>query len=616
MPLCTLCESLPPLEDLGAFKHRTYQELHALSKSQQCDLCSMIWQTLVGLGSTEKILAEEPDKISVILEYQGSAAWDSILVSPDLPTSAGSTIELFTMRGERIQKSITKKGTAPSHKSPETYQFIRETIQDCVSNHKQCFKNIDVELPTFLVDVGTSHDRENVRLVRNDDTSRGTYLALSYCWGGPQRVMLTKKTLAPFQDQLAENTLPEALRDAVHVTRELGHRYIWIDALCIVQDDEAFKQLELRKMNRIYQNAFLTIQPTSSASVENGFLEGRKTTPHVKTVLQQNADGTRPHVYARSTTAGAGENRGPTTQRAWIFQETALSMRIVAYNSRQVTVGCRTHLQLESGGTSQSYFFGPGMHKIVRPDLYASAPRDARAAALTGWYKTIALHYSNRLYTVGKDRLYALSAFAEEAQQLVGGEYLAGLWSVDLIRGLGWRPGKWRVLGKPAQYRAPSWSWAAYDGPTFWFEPERNRDHIKASVEPRVVDAWIKLEGINPYGACLDGKITLQTLVGTASLSQNVPVYKGMPVYKGSFIMTTADGAQSLCEACFDTPEQPESFTCAFLAVTRGLLLVAHGSGFRRIGAFMFGSHFMKTNGVLGFQTWIESCKEQTITIV
>lgn len=100
MPLCALCESLPPLEDLGAFKHRTYQKLQNLSKSQQCDLCSMIWQTLVGLGSTEKILAEEPDKVSVILEYQGSTAWDSILVSPDLPTSAGSTIELFTMRGE------------------------------------------------------------------------------------------------------------------------------------------------------------------------------------------------------------------------------------------------------------------------------------------------------------------------------------------------------------------------------------------------------------------------------------------------------------------------------------------------------------------------------------
>lgn len=474
-------------------------------------------------------------------------------------------------------------------------------------------------MPTFLVDVGKAHNEENVRVVRNDETCRGTYLAMSYCWGGPQRVMLTTKTLRSFQDKLPIGSLPEGLRDAVRITRRLGHRYIWIDALCIIQDDDDFKQVELRRMNRIYQNAFLTIQPTNSDSVEKGFLDKRIITPFVKMILRQDTNGTQVYVYARPVMSPLGSAvLGPTTKRAWIFQETALSTRLVAFSSRQVIVACRTHSHKEDGTISPISLVGPGMQKSIRPDLYtATSPfglEESRKVSLSGWYTTVGIHYTGRLYSVGKDRLYALSAFAEEAHKLIGGDYLAGVWSTDLIHGLNWSAKTWKLLNKTTEYRAPSWSWAAYDGQVLW---NKERKHIEATTKgTKVVEAWVKPEGINPYGPCRDGKIVLEALVGAASVSTK-PVYKGVPIYKGQFIMTTMNGTQDVCHGHFETEEeQPQFFTCVFLTSQKGLLLVPQDSSFRRIGRFALGNDYIRTGGTQGFQTWRDSCEYQTIAIV
>ncbi|KAF7519651.1 hypothetical protein G7054_g13012 [Neopestalotiopsis clavispora] len=648
-----MCKSIPPLEDLhenhhGVFTHHTYEQLHASAAAAQCDLCSMIWESLHGLGSTEKIMAEEPDKISVILGYQGSANWDRIHLSPDIHREAGSMLELFTKRGkfvavldavqltiicipnmrltkpmtgEKSQRAITRKGLASSHNSHQTYEFIRGAVQECLNNHKQCSENTHVELPTFLVDVGLCHNKDHVRLVRNGDTCKGNYLAMSYCWGGPQRVMLTTKTLRPFQDKLTTSSLPEAIKDAIYVTRELGHRYLWIDALCIIQNDDRFKQVELLKMNRIYQNAFLTIQPTWSATVEEGFLDGRITTPFVKMALRHDIDGTQVYVYARPVMPAWGNaTQGPTVRRAWIFQETALSTRLVAYSSHQVIVACQTlsHSENSENGISASIsLVGPGLCNNIRPDLYTATSSldlmEARKVSLSGWYKTVGMHYTGRLYTVGKDRLYALSAFAEEAQKLIGGEYLAGIWSVDLIRGLTWSARNGRPLGRSSHYRAPSWSWAAFDGQVLWI---KDISHIEATTkETRVVEAWVTPEGINPYGPCLEGKVILEALVGVASVSAKL-WFRGKSMFKGQFILSTADGTQDLCHAHFDTAEEPETFICVFLTSEKGLLLVAQDSNFRRVGRFGLGDAYIKTGGTQGFQAWRDSCEYKTIAIV
>lgn len=183
----------------------------------------------------------------------------------------------FSNAGQALPEKLNERLLPSSHDSSETFVFIRQAIQTCCESHDDaCPKNIDVVLPTFLLEVGPINGENIARLVENDGIEKGTYLALSYCWGGPQEVQLTTNTVESFKQSIQLDSLPKTLRDAATVTRRLGKKYLWIDALCIIQDDEASKQKELAQMARIYMNSFLTIQAAVPSSVKEGFLDSRE----------------------------------------------------------------------------------------------------------------------------------------------------------------------------------------------------------------------------------------------------------------------------------------------------------------------------------------------------
>lgn len=60
-----------------------------------------------------------------------------------------------------------------------TYKFIRKTVQECLDTHEKCPKNVNVALPTFVLDVGLGHDALEPGVLENDGTLRGTYLTLT-----------------------------------------------------------------------------------------------------------------------------------------------------------------------------------------------------------------------------------------------------------------------------------------------------------------------------------------------------------------------------------------------------------------------------------------------------
>ncbi|CZR54151.1 uncharacterized protein PAC_04034 [Phialocephala subalpina] len=99
------------------------------------------------------------------------------------------------------------------------------------------------------------------------------YGALSYCWGYCQNFTTTKASLPNYILSIDFNALPRTLKDAVTTTRNLGLRYLWVDALCIVQDDREDKDAEITRMGNVYQNAIITIVAANSPGVECGFLD-------------------------------------------------------------------------------------------------------------------------------------------------------------------------------------------------------------------------------------------------------------------------------------------------------------------------------------------------------
>ena len=102
-------------------------------------------------------------------------------------------------------------------------------------------------------------------------------MTLSYCWGQHgQKFVLTKQNKVQFLAGIEIEQLDVSIRDAIKVTRELGFRYLWIDALCIVQDDDMEKAREISRMYKIYINAVFTIIASRSRSVTEGLLSHRK----------------------------------------------------------------------------------------------------------------------------------------------------------------------------------------------------------------------------------------------------------------------------------------------------------------------------------------------------
>jgi hypothetical protein len=124
-------------------------------------------------------------------------------------------------------------------------------------------------LPTRILKLEPKDRR--VRLVPSAG-QLGRYACLSHCWGQHRPVTTTKATLASFiADGIAWADMPATFRDAITLAEKLGIFYIWIDSLCIVQDDLDDWTRESLSMAGIYANGCLTIAAASAASCSEGF---------------------------------------------------------------------------------------------------------------------------------------------------------------------------------------------------------------------------------------------------------------------------------------------------------------------------------------------------------
>lgn len=134
-------------------------------------------------------------------------------------------------------------------------------------------------VPARLLDLSpvSSHAPGCISLVERinlEDDVR--YAALSYCWGDVKpTVLTTRANLDNHKKGIKLLALPQCLRDAVTVARSLQIQYLWIDALCIIQDDRDDWARESATMSQLFQNAYITIAAAASESFDEGFLTPR-----------------------------------------------------------------------------------------------------------------------------------------------------------------------------------------------------------------------------------------------------------------------------------------------------------------------------------------------------
>lgn len=159
--------------------------------------------------------------------------------------------------------------------SEVNFNIAQNWIHDCCNNHDAivCPVPLDINLPTRLIDVGTSTDF-TIRLIEPSKDDKGKYLALSHCWGPPEtkKLLTTTSTLKSRLALIDQNDMPANFSDAVIITRRLGYRYLWIDSLCIIQDSKSDWEVESQNMGRIYTNAAITLAAAAATSSEGGML--------------------------------------------------------------------------------------------------------------------------------------------------------------------------------------------------------------------------------------------------------------------------------------------------------------------------------------------------------
>ncbi|KAK0648446.1 heterokaryon incompatibility protein-domain-containing protein [Cercophora newfieldiana] len=349
------------------------------------------------------------------------------------------------------------------HASPEVNLYVaRSWVGQCLTGHSACPKPWNSELPSRVLDTQPNLVPDDVQLV-DGFSQRAEYTTLSHCWGNSQPLKLTKASNDNLRRGISIEALPKTFRDAVLVTKSLGIRYLWIDSLCIMQDDTADWESQCAKMADIYKRSYVTIAGPSASGCDSGFLHPRP--PTSKFAVSAQCSGR--NIQLSFSNCGfrplVPQPESPLAKRAWVFQERLLSPRVLYFGHRKLYFECFTHEKYEECPHSLA---PKGLNKDRLTISKLSTRSLPTVEQQLEYWNCLVSNYSRLALTKSSDRLPALSGLASEFSPSVGGKYLAGVWGHGFPDSLAWsvpvnsEPAKFQTHPDDT-YLGPSWSWVS-----------------------------------------------------------------------------------------------------------------------------------------------------------
>ncbi|ESZ96629.1 hypothetical protein SBOR_2996 [Sclerotinia borealis F-4128] len=352
----------------------------------------------------------------------------------------------------------------------------------CCSGHKFCLRSGNHTFwPSRILDVMPDllHG-ESVTIVLRERSDfhanveaamqgpRDRYGTLSHRWGLIHLIMTTKSTIECHKRGIKLDELPKTFKDTISIFRSLHIRYVWIDSLCIVQDDVQDWQRESAQMAAVYSNSYLNIAVTAAADSNEGCFYLR-TVKHGTSAAEPRSIPIVGTIHQRYNTGNTQDSASSDTEampllsRAWVFQERQLAPRTVHFHPSELIMECNSAFRCECADLEN-------VHDMSRYNLAGLSSVDISNVHNRWFY--LVQEYSTLNLTRSSGRLVALMGVAKTFHDRLSCQYVAGIWTSDIARGLLWHVRKpvraiWDRKSKGIVHRlpdalsfAPTWSWA------------------------------------------------------------------------------------------------------------------------------------------------------------
>ncbi|XHG02271.1 hypothetical protein AWENTII_005626 [Aspergillus wentii] len=456
--------------DLSRYKFRCLRS-ELVRSARQCNICHAI---LTGVDFTMERGGYNKDNVSeyyielkqgttlkVGVDYQNTFLCYEIYTSPETKSSwpqlgtATDLEEIMDLEGAAVQ--------------------IHSWMQRCIKGHSECLNSSNSPLPTRVLDIGC-FDSDSVYLYEPTPSDSAPYIALSYCWGRQGNLTTTNENIEARKSNIQWASIPSTMQDAIQLTRRLQIRYIWIDALCIIQNDTKDWDREAMQMTEYYQGAHLVISATRSANANQGIFGPRlpvtfrdlpshpaafsighfkvptgpstSETVHVREFLFHHLEDS-PHIPDPAM--------NPLAFRAWAFQERLLATRAVHLTAQEMIWECKEAAWCECGTGWSSNNYQLDFHNALQGQISSSSQRPEII-----WTKMVT-QYSQRSLTFLKDKLMAFDGIARQFQTLYLGQYYFGFWEKHLVEHMTWSakldPKSSTSEDDKNIALGPSWSW-------------------------------------------------------------------------------------------------------------------------------------------------------------
>jgi Heterokaryon incompatibility protein (HET) len=547
--------------------------------------------------------------------------------------------------------------------SDENFQLMSRWLSDCTSSHRcSAWSKANRQgswMPARLIDVHA------LRLVVTAELEKDVeYLTLSHCWGTRRPA----QTLTHNYEQLKLGIPLDMInsvtyQEAFIITRRLGFQYIWIDSLCILQDDAQDWQIEAAHMSEVYGHSLLNLIAAHAKDDREGCFADR----NILTVrpgkiknpfnpLSDDAFLVYPvrleRIYEEQVRAS------PVYKRAWILQERLLSARTLYFGREQLVWACGELEACEAFPNGADYISSrPHSQSFVDKQAVqlllsnAVAPMANRSQRLSESWARVIKMYTSAHMTYERDKLVALQGIAARAQEHIGGRYLAGLWDNNernLLWSLLWfaDPSD-RNRRRNREYIGPTWSWVSLSGRIEMSTPDPSWRHrisqpiLSVNYEP-VWPAKVKIISATaeapyqPYGQVTGGFLTVRGILKKTEMriitEDDIFAYEffDAEIY-GSRGSGNGVSSQALCSCHLDIPSASEGvlpvICLPFIAEkekrqgrfsghsrVHGLLLEAAGRARREY--FRIGYFTSSPRRDEEWAAWLVGLEEQTITIL